>query len=423
MSRDVETGSGHPVARFLDVLETGLDEVTEVALWSLDGEETGAIVDRLTADLARLCELESRVLTHGASIDVHGAVGMKSLQRWLAHRTRLTSGEASRKVRLAETLAAHEQMRAAMGRGEVHAEQAKVIATAVDALDEEHAQHRGAAEQHLIGQAAHFDAGELAVLGGRILEAIDPACAEEHEAKALEKQEAKARKATAFSMWDDGEGLAHGKFTIPAAQASMLKKALHGLAAPKHVRATEGAGSYDHEKPTAHRLGLAFVEYVERYPTDQLPVMGGLAASIVVTVAAEAFTKDAPMAGTTDTGLRVSPGRLTRWACESGLIPAVLDTDGHVLDLGRTVRLHTKAQRLALIVEQKTCQHPTCVVLGHFCHVHHTNPWSRGWWHQHPRRGPALPVPPPPGPHPARRLPAADVDGLSERRRASRLTG
>ena len=37
-----------------------------------------------------------------------------------------------------------------------------------------------------------------------------------------------------------------------------------------------------------------------------------------------------------------------------------------------------QAQRLALIIEQKTCQHPTCETQGAFCHVHHTTPWAHG---------------------------------------------
>ena len=228
MSRDVDAGSGHPVARFLDVLEAGLADLVEAPLWSMNAEETAAVVDRLVAGLSRLGELEARVLNHAGSLDVHGAAGMKTLQRWLAHRTRLTSGEAARRVRLAEALASHELTREAMGRGEVHAEQAKVIAKAVEGLDGAHVRHRGVAEKHLIGEAAHFDAGELATLGLRILEVIDPERADEHEAKALEKQEAKARKDTSFSMWHDGEGKAHGKFVIPAAQGEMLRKALQG---------------------------------------------------------------------------------------------------------------------------------------------------------------------------------------------------
>ncbi len=106
--------------------------------------------------------------------------------------------------------------------------------------------------------------------------------------------------------------------------------------------------------------------------------MGGVAATLIVTVPADVFTHGAQKAGRTENGTGVSPGQLLRWACEAKLMPAVLDTKGHVLDLGRSKRFHTEAQRIALIIAQKTCQHPACDTAGAFCHVHHTNPWSEG---------------------------------------------
>ena len=139
-----------------------------------------------------------------------------------------------------------------------------------------------------------------------------------------------------------------------------------------------GAGAYDHEKPTPHKLGLAFMEYIERYPTDHLPQQGGLAATVVITAPDETFAQDAQKAGHTDTGTGVSPGQLIRLACEAKIFPAALDHGGHVLDLGRGQRFHTGPQRLALLIEQKTCQHASCDVAGAFCHVHHTTTWSTG---------------------------------------------
>ncbi|CAN5242860.1 hypothetical protein BH09ACT12_BH09ACT12_32780 [soil metagenome] len=179
-------------------------------------------------------------------------------------------------------------------------------------------------------------------------------------------------------MRRDGEGKAYGSFILPEAQAAMLEKALRALAAPKHVRATEGAGAYDYEKPTPQKMGQAFMDYIERYPLDRLPKMGGMAAVIIVTAEAEVFTRGAHKAGRTDTGVKVSRGQLLRWACMAKMMPAILDTEGHVLDLGRSRRFHTEAQRIALIIEQKICQHPTCDIPGAFCHVHHTTPWSEG---------------------------------------------
>ncbi len=64
----------------------------------------------------------------------------------------------------------------------------------------------------------------------------------------------------------------------------MLKKAL--LAWPhKHRAAVDG--THRPERPSATRLGQAFVEYVERYPTERLPDAGGLNATVVVTMPVE----------------------------------------------------------------------------------------------------------------------------------------
>ncbi|MBS44277.1 MAG: HNH endonuclease, partial [Nocardioides sp.] len=67
-----------------------------------------------------------------------------------------------------------------------------------------------------------------------------------------------------------------------------------------------------------------------------------------------------------------------RLACEAHLIPAVLGGESEVLDLGRARRLHTRAMRLARLVEQPTCEQPTCDVPATACHAHHRTPWARG---------------------------------------------
>lgn len=379
MSRPVDgTRSGHPIVGFLELLEAGLDDIADVKAWSLSASEVTEAVVRMEADLARLGEIQGRLFGQADALDLPGEMGARSLAVWLSRMTRLTSGEANRRTRLAETLKAHDQVRAAVAGGGVLCEQAAVIGQAVDDLDEQYASERSVAESYLIGKAAEFDAHELRRLGQRLFEVVDPDGADAYEAKLLEKREAQARKKTEFRLRSDGQGLSHGTFTLPDATASMLMKALHGLASPKHVRAYEGAGAYVHEKPIPQKLGWAFMEYVERYPLDRLPMMGGMAATIVVSVEADVFTQGASKPGRADTGVSVSPGELLRWACMSRVMPAVLDKDGHVLDLGRSHRLHTSAQRLALIIEQKTCRHPTCHTLGAFCHVHHTTPWGRG---------------------------------------------
>ncbi|WP_167736749.1 HNH endonuclease signature motif containing protein [Nocardioides sp. 1609] len=366
---------GHPVARFVAVLEAEVADLVDAPAWSLDAAATADLVPRLAEVVAGVQELEARVVGQAGVLDLPGTIGAPSLAAWLARVTRVTGGEAARKVRLAGDLADHEPTRVAMASGRVHAEQARVIAAAVEDLDGQHL--RDKAEAHLLAEAAHHDAHDLKTLSRRILETLDPDRADEHEARLLEAEEARARKRTTFTLWDDGEGLAHGRFTMPSAQASMLKKALAAIAAPKHVRATEGAGTYDHERPTPERLGRAFCEYVERYPTDQLPSLGGTSATVVVTMTLETLLGGLAAAHL-DTGVALSPDQARRIACEAGIIPAVLDGAGHVLDLGRKRRFHTSTQRLAIGLEQPHCQHQTCTTPAAYCHTHHAVPWSKG---------------------------------------------
>lgn len=67
-----------------------------------------------------------------------------------------------------------------------------------------------------------------------------------------------------------------------------------------------------------------------------------------------------------------------RMACEADLIPVVLGGDGRVLDVGRSRRLATEAQRTAIAAMHRTCVHPDCDTPVEDCRIHHLVPWSKG---------------------------------------------
>ncbi len=79
-----------------------------------------------------------------------------------------------------------------------------------------------------------------------------------------------------------------------------------------------------------------------------------------------------------DTGHRISPGLARKLACEAGIIPAVLGSKSQVLDLGRSTRFHTNAQRIALTIEQGGCTAEGCDAPPAMTHAHHDQPWSAG---------------------------------------------
>lgn len=60
-------------------------------------------------------------------------------------------------------------------------------------------------------------------------------------------------------------------------------------------------------------------------------------------------------------------------------MPAILDSHGHVLHLGRTKRLFTPAQRIALTIEQDgLCAAEHCDRPATWSDAHHPTPWSAG---------------------------------------------
>ncbi|CAN5581402.1 hypothetical protein BH11ACT8_BH11ACT8_23250 [soil metagenome] len=375
MAKDNEQHQGgHPIGVAVLGARESFTALVDRPTWSLGGAQTRDLLVEATALAAQVAELQARLLSHADTIDAVKEVGAGSTSAWLAVSTRMTRRTAGGAARLAGSLAKHDLTREALGRGEVLVEQAGVIIDAVDALPDDRGV-RELCEKHLLAEAAHHDAADLKVLGQRVLALLDPDAADAHEAKLLDEEERAAQKKTKFTLADNGDGTRTGRFTIPSLYADMLRKALNALAAPKHVRAN--GETYDHERPTPERMGQAFCEYIGRYPAEQVPHAGGVAATVVVTMDLDTLLGGIK-AASLDTGTTITAATARRLACEAGLIPAVLNGKSKVLDLGRRTRFHTEAQRLAIALEQQHCQHPMCAVPAWLCHVHHTTPWATG---------------------------------------------
>jgi hypothetical protein len=358
-------------------LRATADGVAAASVWSMTAAEAASTLVELTRLAAQVAEMTARVAAHADELQVGMDVGATSTANWLAHTTKQTRPVAAGVVRLGDDLGTHEVVRNALAQGDLVLEQAQVIVRAVEALPE------GLdpdlvikAERHLVGEAAHHDARTLRILGRRLLEVVAPDLADAHEADLLEKEEARAAQATRLTMTDDGHGKTHGRFTLPTAQAAMLKKYLLALAAPKHVAATEGAGV--ERRPGPERMGRAFGELIERIAATHLPKVGGTDATIVVTIDLDTLTGRAEKAGVLDTGERISPSQVRRLACTARIIPVVLDGDSQVLDVGRKQRFFSRAQVTALGVRDQGGVAEGCDWPPWMCHGHHWQRWTDG---------------------------------------------
>ena len=168
------------------------------------------------------------------------------------------------------------------------------------------------------------------------------------------------------------------------------------LAAPKH-RASQGP--LGERRPTPERLGQAFTELIQRYPTKRLPKAGGLNATVVVLMPLDTLMGGLK-AAQLDTGEPISPGQARRLACEAGIIPAVLGGKSQVLDLGRKQPVLQRNPP-----DQGPSNNGGCAVEGcdwppGMTHMHHPTRWADGGGNQQ-RRDHDLPTPPRPSPrHP-----------------------
>ena len=366
----------HPIVECAGDLRSALKDVVSVdPTFMTTGEKASALV-ALAAARSQLDELAARVLA--ASDDVADDHGLRDASAWLAVQTRTTRREARRDLMLGRALERHPSLAATMTAGELRTEQARVIAEAVDALPVDiDPETRDRAETTLLSLAAQHDARDLKQIGKRILDVVAPGVGESHEAAALAAEESRATVGVELTLVDDGNGRCHGRFTAPSHVGAMFKRHLLALANPARHTDAELRDDSGEWKPQRRRLGEAFVEYVERYPSDATPQTAGVNATVVVTMTLEQLLSDNATA-LLDDGTRMTAGQARRLACEARIIPAVLGTKSQPIDLGRAARLFTRAQRIALGLRDGGCTARGCETSASGCHAHHDDPWSRG---------------------------------------------
>jgi hypothetical protein len=298
------------------------------------------------------------------------------------------------------------------------------------------------AERQLLADARVFDPVRLRVLGRRILEVVAPDIAEAIEARKLEAAERRASARVRLTLTPLGDGTTRVSGRIPDLAATRLRVLLDGLLSPRRtpgwvdlsagseegvdlgaadgigpgcdvgrappgpgavggsvVGVTDAAGAVDATDvedrsgdagveglppwwsfPRPYLLGQAFCELLERVDPGDLPVHGRMSTTLFVTISLERLRTGLGAASVMAPAgeERISASEARRLACTSGLIPAVLGSKSELLDLGRSTRLFSAAQKKALMLAHPTCQAEGCDRPASHCEVHHDEPWSGG---------------------------------------------
>ncbi|GAB3664998.1 hypothetical protein GCM10027596_30390 [Nocardioides korecus] len=380
---DDPTGApAHPLVDLVDRLRTRLDRLTGPGarpVWGLTDPEKRHVLVELAAITNQLDAVRLDVLAEAERTGATDASGARSAADWVAIETRQRRAHARADLSLASHLETHRPLHDAVAAGGVSIDQARAIITSLDLLPSTGdlavtPEERREAEEWLIGQAAHHDATALRTLGRHLLEVIVPDRAEEIEGRLLEAEEAAAARRTTFTMREDDQGTCHGRFRIPTRHGHMLTKMLQSLTPPPSNAADVES------QPLPVRLGIAFTDLIERIPATALPTSGGVGATVVVTMTLDQLLARLDTAGvcTLDTGARLTAAEARRLAARAGVIPLVLGGASVPLDAGRTRRLYSAQQRIALQQRDKHCTAAGCTTPPALCHAHHDQPWSTG---------------------------------------------
>jgi hypothetical protein len=255
------------------------------------------------------------------------------------------------------------------------------------------------AEEHLVAEAAHFGPRELRMLGHRVLDAVAPGIADEQEAKALEAEERRAWQQTSLVSTRLGDGTTRIIIKVPDGVAARLHTYLEAFTSPRH--ASKGEGD---RMPIDLRRGQAFTALLESCDPRRLPVHGGDATTVIVTVPLEDLRRELGV-GELGPSDGLSAGDVRRLACTAAILPAVLNGKSEVLDLGRASRLFKPAQRKAMVVRDRECRAEGCTIPATWCEAHHAGrPWAKGGrtdlrdgvllcsWHHHRAHDPRFEV-------------------------------
>jgi hypothetical protein len=224
-------------------------------------------------------------------------------------------------------------------------------------------EQRTEVEAELARQARILDAGQLAVLGKRVLAYLD------QDGRAPKNQYETRR----HLRFDDRDGGYELSGWLDREAAEIVRSALGPLAAPRPTTDTEVD-----LRTAAQRDADALVELAQRaLAGGELPTEGSERPQVVVTVSLpvlQGLIGSASLA----LGGPINADIARRIACDAEIIPVVLGSRGEPLDVGRASRTVPTAIRRAVILRDGGCAFPGCSVPARWCDIHHVTYWADG---------------------------------------------
>ena len=293
--------------------------------------------------------------------DVTAAECGRSPRSWLIEEQNLSPAEASRRMRLLHALPSHPLLEAAVDAGDISAEHALTILTALRHVP---AELLDAVEDALVELAGQVPPHEVARAVDAILVALGVESSAD-EAAARRYGERGVTNSRTFA----GTGSLAG--TLTPELAEKLDLVFAGCA----NRAGE-----DDERSAAARRHDTLEEILDHWlGSAELPDVNGERPRLVVTISWDDLmdTLTTGRWATFDSGALLNPAAARRIGCDAEILPVLLGSRSELLDIVETTRTFTaKVKRAIRIRDGNRCGFPRC--RRPLAECHHIIHWADG---------------------------------------------
>jgi len=283
-------------------------------------------------------------------------VGARTAASWLRHHLRMGAGEARRRVVVGQRLRDLPRVHAAFLAGEIGLSHVEVLAAAVDDLG---AGAVAAAEESLVELARLNDPWDLREAIRTLKQTVDPDRVDQRQRKAMER-----RHLSVIPVGD--EYVVRG--VLDAETGAMFAQVLDTLL--KRERGDQ--------RTAGQRRVDALGDLCRSVLDSGLPQDNGIRPHLTVVLSWEALAGRAGAAPAQLEGFgTVSTAFVRRLACDARVARVVTDPDGSPIELGRSARAPSAAQRRGIRVRDRgRCRVPGC--RSRLVQVHHVVHWVDG---------------------------------------------
>lgn len=385
----------HPgIESALDALDSAVDTLIGLSFDDLTCPELLAVLSRLERAARRVPVAEQTMVARLAREATPAQLGAPVLTQALADVLQISAEDAKRRIGNAAALAPRigltgeplppllPETAAVQAKGEVGPEQIKIVQKILKKLPRHTPADVAAdAEAQMAANAAQFRPEQLRTLGRRLLDTLNP------DGEFDERERNRQRGVVFGPQQPDGLSRISGWVT-PQCRATM-EPAVHKLGAPGMCNpddaqpCTSGtptdAQIQADARSTAQRNHDALQQvFRSALSSGELGQHHGLPVTIIVSTTMQDL-ESVSGHGVSAGGTLVPMRDIIRWAADAYHYLCIFDqATEKPLNLFRTKRCASDAQRIALHAIHRGCTYPGCTAPAYLTEVHHLNGYANG---------------------------------------------